>query len=195
MTIFPGFVPDFYHMRRTFPNGSFAMATALDGGGDFNATDWLVGLYIGEGMEPVSYWSSEQELTVEEVAGLLGEWEATSFPTDLFKPITDRASADAWIEALHAAGMGFHFDDDPGDIVWNGGREATAAEADLLRYQRNSLYAEVKDWGLFDCPIGYLLAVEAKDDAPADPDTVTGEIQAAIRAGKMPGYERLLPKD
>lgn len=79
-------------------------------------------------------------------------------PAELFKPITDRPSAEAWIRALQAIGMAFHFEDDPSDICWQDGRTPSAEEVALLKHQVRALYK--LDWGAHDCPIGFLLFVE-----------------------------------
>lgn len=77
------------------------------------------------------------------------------------KPITDLASAISWIEALCAADLGFHFEDDPEDILSGPDSEPTFSEKDLplIRECVELLYEQ--EWGVWNCPIGYMLAYEA----------------------------------
>lgn len=90
-------------------------------------------------------------------------------------PITDLASGKRWIEALHAEGLAFHFDDDPTDCL-----EGVVSEADarVIGRQRDALYA--LQWGprpglgAWYCPIGYLMRVEAlAGELPSDNEPLT----------------------
>jgi hypothetical protein len=88
-----------------------------------------------------------------------------TLPEALRAPITDLASAQGWIKALQAADLSFHFEDSPETIINLRSEDADPrifADADcpLIRERVASLYAQ--DWGLYDCPIGYLLAVECE---------------------------------
>lgn len=76
-------------------------------------------------------------------------------------PVTDRATGEAWISALFAAKLAFHFEDDPADIIHVTTNEETFLDSDLdfLREQVAALYD--LEWDGYDCPIGFLLAVMA----------------------------------
>lgn len=92
---------------------------------------------------------------------------AKALSADLRIPVTNRATGEAWIKALFAAKMAFHFEDDPADIINVHENEETFLDADLdfLREQVAALYA--LEWDGYDCPIGFLLAVMAfAGDAP-----------------------------
>lgn len=87
---------------------------------------------------------------------------------DFVTPITDIASAKAWIEALYAAEMLFHFEDSPTEIgnrvnvewvpLW------TPEQAKLVAARRDELYD--LDWSEVghECPIGYALEVMKRDE-------------------------------
>jgi hypothetical protein len=86
-------------------------------------------------------------------------------PEALKAPITDLASAKAWIEALRAADLSFHFDDSPETVINLRSTEEDArvfhdADCPLIRERVGQLYDH--EWGVFDCPIGFLLAIEAE---------------------------------
>ena len=83
----------------------------------------------------------------------------------LREPITDLKSGMEWIIALDADGRMFHFEDDPESIINIRTNEDTfrAEDAPLLRARIASLYA--LDWGGFDCPIGFAIAIAAEETA------------------------------
>lgn len=79
--------------------------------------------------------------------------------TDLKTPLTTIEEAQAFIKSLVAEGKDFHLEDDPDEII-NGKTGCmlfTEEEADLVRQRVDELYAF--DWGICDCPIGYMLDV------------------------------------
>lgn len=200
---------------RPFHNGGGTWAFALDIAGDCialcsdgdmdfpTADDWIFGIYAGGGEALFGANNSEEwgrdGIALESCLAKANELIATRLPEALFAEVHDRASAEAWIEALNAARMGFHFEDDPATIIWHEGPgggpwSPSAEEIALLKEQVRRLY-EVKDWGAFECPIGYLLAVEGCLDPEHGDDTVAGELRAKIRSGEIKGYERLLPEN
>jgi hypothetical protein len=78
--------------------------------------------------------------------------------------ITDRPSGEAWLRALVGAGLEFHLEDDPGDIINIRTGEDVFAREDVawLRDCRDALYD--LEWGEYDCPIGFMLdLIEARD--------------------------------
>lgn len=87
-------------------------------------------------------------------------------PASIRAPITDLATAKAWIEALHAADLMFHFEDSPDSIVQADG-EPLFFERDfqLIRDRVDALYA--LEWGprpgmgYYYCPIGYSLSLDS----------------------------------
>lgn len=82
-------------------------------------------------------------------------------------PISDLASAKAWIDGIVNAGLDFHFDDNPDSIVnlRTGESTFTPAEWPILRQRVASLRSfDSADWAAFDCPIGYMIhALEQRD--------------------------------
>lgn len=78
---------------------------------------------------------------------------------DFITPIKNIAAGKAWIEALDAAGMSFHFEDSPETII-NGIKGVP-----LVRQRVSELYA--LDWSEagHECPIGYALEVMDRDGA------------------------------
>lgn len=82
---------------------------------------------------------------------------------DFSKPITSLDEGKAFIEALHASGNLFHFEDSPEDCgntidgVWV--PSWTPEEAAMLSDRRDELYD--LDWAPagHECPIGYALEV------------------------------------
>ncbi len=75
------------------------------------------------------------------------------------QPIRTREEAEAYIRALVREGMDFHFEDDPSEIVRRDGSLLfTQEEWPLVRQRVAELYA-IKDWGQYECPIGYSLEV------------------------------------
>jgi hypothetical protein len=85
-----------------------------------------------------------------------------TLPEALRAPITDLASGKAWLDALIGADLSFHLEDSPEEIVigLSGERLFHKADHQLIRERVASLYG-FKDWGVYDCPIGYMLAEEA----------------------------------
>lgn len=74
------------------------------------------------------------------------------------RPITDRASGEAFIALLHANRLMFHFEDDVHDIEWGEVAEAPSyVELCALDARRRELYA--LDWEEHVCPIGFALSL------------------------------------
>lgn len=98
-----------------------------------------------------------------EVVAFLQTQMTSALPPALHEPITDLASGRRWLDALSAAGLTFHLEDDPRSIVkfGTGGGERLFNEVDAftLRKAVAALYA-IPDWGAFECPIGYILHIE-----------------------------------
>lgn len=114
------------------------------------------------------------------------------FTEALRQPFTDIAGAKRWIDALHAAGLAFHFDDDPHDCLYD---LVTEEEAGAIYEQRTALYAF--QWGpqpglgFWYCPIGYLLSVErAGGQLPysGEPTLAHGDLAVIDRDDHAPGY-------
>lgn len=124
-----------------------------------------------------------------------------ALPESLRAPITDMASATAWLDALVAADLTFHLEDDPAEIVNCRTDEPTFLKADhgLLRERVGQLYA-ISDWGVWNCPIGYLLAAEAvngKIDFWTARDQVeysNGQLAEVVRVGVGPDRHRAILK-
>lgn len=78
-------------------------------------------------------------------------------------PIADFESAKAWIRGISDAGLMFHFEDSAETIFDIRTMERTFSddEAPIVRERVAALYGF--DWGEFDCPIGYALAIEGQD--------------------------------
>lgn len=77
--------------------------------------------------------------------------------TFLFTPITTLDEAKAFVQALVAADLLFHFEDDPFDTVnvKSGARTFTDGEATAVALRQGEMYA--LDWDAHGCPIGYSL--------------------------------------
>lgn len=89
-----------------------------------------------------------------------------TLPDALRVPITDRPSGEAWLRAIVGAGIEFHLEDDPGDIINLRSGESLFAldDAPWLRDCRDALYD--LDWAEYDCPIGFMLGlIEARDSS------------------------------
>jgi hypothetical protein len=86
-----------------------------------------------------------------------------ALPEALLAPITDLPSAKAWLDALCAADLSFHLEDSPETVINVRTDERVFRDEDcaLLRERVSTLYG-FEDWGVFNCPIGYLLAEEAR---------------------------------
>lgn len=78
---------------------------------------------------------------------------------DLTKPLTTIVEAQDFIKALVAEGRDFHFEDDPFDVIngKTGTMLFTEEEAQDVTARLDELYAF--DWGICDCPIGYMLDI------------------------------------
>lgn len=83
-------------------------------------------------------------------------------PEALRAPVTDTNSAIAWLDALIAAEMSFHLEDSPEDIIHIRTDEPLFSPEDvpLIRERVGELYGV--EWGVFSCPIGYILAAQAE---------------------------------
>lgn len=117
-----------------------------------------------EGAGLASWWrnvegsDSEGDVnTLDKAVAQMDAFAQSTLPDGLFALIEDRPSAEAWIKALGAAELMFHFEDDPSDISWGNGWEPTPAEVALLKHQVARLYEQ--EWGDLECPIGYALLV------------------------------------
>lgn len=167
-----------------------------DGEMDFpRAHQWMVGVLIGG--DDLGYgWSQGTEYdreddpinTLDGALELVEALKASTMPADLFREIHDRPTAEAWIRALHAAGMMFHFEDDPATIIWHRGPAGgpwspSAEEIAVLKLQVSKLYEQ--DWGDLDCPIGFALTL---DGVSAD---ATGEVEIATY-DRLPAEERVV---
>jgi hypothetical protein len=79
---------------------------------------------------------------------------------EIAAPIHDFESAKRWIEGISAAGLAFHFED-AGDTIIDaktGERTFSDEEVPTVRDRVAALY--LFEWGTYECPIGYLLALE-----------------------------------
>jgi hypothetical protein len=107
---------------------------------------------------------------------------------DFTTPITTLDQAKAWIAALYAADMMFHFEDSPDSIVKGATGEAlfTADEAGAVSERVAELYA--LDWALagHECPIGYALEVMEPEQYAPTLDHLTEEYQAHLTVHKLP---------
>ena len=75
-------------------------------------------------------------------------------------PIKCLADAQAYLRSAIEAQTVWHLEDDPSGIIQRDGTPLfTEEEIPLVRRRCNELYA-IKDWGRYDCPIGYLLDYE-----------------------------------
>lgn len=86
-------------------------------------------------------------------------------PEALRVPITDLASAKAWVETLYREEMSFHFEDDPADIIsYAPGDDGTPLfDPEDIPVVAAALEAAYElEWGAFSCPIGFLLALMAE---------------------------------
>lgn len=96
---------------------------------------------------------------------LLDAVKAQRDAVDFVTPLKAIEQAKAWIEALHAADLLFHFEDSPETIHYyapgyvDHGRTFTDAQCKLLRKRVAELYD--LDWSPagHECPIGYALEV------------------------------------
>lgn len=81
-------------------------------------------------------------------------------PDELRADITDLESAKRWIEALQKHDLEFHFDDDPSDIedIRTHTRTFHDADVPLIQDRVHKLFAQ--QWGLYECPHGYALALQ-----------------------------------
>ena len=90
----------------------------------------------------------------------------TSLPEGLRTVPTDLKSAKKWLDALVAAGMDFHLEDNPSDIVCGdkgGVMLFDAAVIPHIRACQKALYAQT--WPKkYDCPIGYMMKQIDKRD-------------------------------
>jgi hypothetical protein len=82
---------------------------------------------------------------------------------------TDLENLDAakrWIRRLVDAGLDFHFEDDPYQLIDGAGRRVfNDYEAATIMVQVRHMYA--MDWGKFECPIGYELHCMEQRDGSA----------------------------
>lgn len=97
---------------------------------------------------------------------LFDAMKAQKMPVDFVTPIANIDQGKAWIEALHAANLMFHFEDSPETIfnysagyAVNHGRTFTDEQCPLIRNRVAELYD--LDWSVtgHECPIGYALEV------------------------------------
>lgn len=103
----------------------------------------------------------ENSLQRDFVSAMVQLHDGAELPEAARADITDLESAKAWVKALYDAGLGFHFEDNPDDIVNSQGRTFRRVDVPLIRDRVGKLYAQ--DWEPeFECPIGYLLHLEEK---------------------------------
>jgi hypothetical protein len=69
-------------------------------------------------------------------------------------PIVSLDDAKAYIHALWHADLGYHFEDDAHDIIWDEA-EVSPEECEALNERCGELYGF--SWGEHVCPIGYAL--------------------------------------
>lgn len=84
---------------------------------------------------------------------------AISLPAELLVEVKDRASAEAWITALVAADLMFHFEDSPSTIINMATDKPifTKPGAEIVTARVASLYEQ--EWGDLECPIGFALTL------------------------------------
>ncbi len=78
-------------------------------------------------------------------------------------PLADRADAEAFISKLHELGLGYHFDDGAVDCL-HGNNLVSLADAHEIDDRMGRVWECWRASGAdlrHDCPIGYLLELEA----------------------------------
>lgn len=80
---------------------------------------------------------------------------------DHTKPLKTIEDAKAYVEALHAEGQMFHFEDDPDTIIEGktGKYLFDYVTAAHVSARIEELYSFKWEWGEHECPIGYALHV------------------------------------
>jgi hypothetical protein len=89
------------------------------------------------------------------------DWKAVLWTVALHEPIATRAAAERFIEALHAAGLSYHFDDGAIDCLHRNGL-LSIDDARRVDQQIVDCYAAWEASGAdlaHDCPIGHALKV------------------------------------
>jgi hypothetical protein len=90
---------------------------------------------------------------------------ALPFPEALRAAVVDLDTGKAWLRALIDADLSFHLEDSADTIVAFKTDEPifTPENAELVQERVAELYE--LDWGVFDCPIGFMLAYECETKA------------------------------
>lgn len=114
-------------------------------------TDWSA--EFPDMNEPREFWTD---------LAMVQRWRAGITVTELLAmPVTSRPEAEAFIEALHHAGLSHHFDDGAVNcLVWND--MVSTADAVAIEAQVSRCYVAWRDSGADmanDCPIGHALKV------------------------------------
>jgi hypothetical protein len=74
--------------------------------------------------------------------------------------ITGIEQAKSFIEALVAEGKDFHFDDDPREIIDYGTGERVFTDEEVKEVSQRLDEMYTLDWGIHECPIGYVLHLQ-----------------------------------
>lgn len=164
---------------REFPE-SFRFGLYADG--------WFDGMLVGhEPNDRVSLYDGED---FDDLLAALKAEEAKPETTDpvLLSLVTDLDSAKRWIDALVAAGLSFHLEDNAVEVLE--GQIRTGA-AILFNVNRRRCYGF--EWGPASapkdsafCPIGYMMSVEPfnpENQAPGSLPGVTEYFRATSEAG------------
>lgn len=115
-----------------------------------------IGGYGRDGAERLDFddntarWVSPGEITI-----LLRMPRFKALPSDLRAQPQTLDEAKAFIGALVAAGLLWHFEDDAVDCLHETNPRISRANAELLNSNRDALYTF--EWGDYECPIGYAL--------------------------------------
>jgi len=84
----------------------------------------------------------------------------TTFDTALhYEPISTSGQAKRYIRAIVNAGMAWHWDDDPAEIVWNG--PAAVAPEDFGAVRQRIAECRAQSWFPFECMFDFSLSCEA----------------------------------
>lgn len=116
------------------------------------------------------------------MAKRLAIWD---LPEAVRSHVTDRPSAEAWIKALHDAGLSYHFDDGAMNCLhYNGLVTATAAR--LIDRRVSQCYAAWRTSGAdlqHDCPIGHCIKVHCEAE-PAHEEFPDGSCMCGFKKAR-----------
>ena len=129
-----------------------------------------------------------QDAPVNLFDAVMAHREAQMPKIDFSTPLRTIEQGKAWIAALQAADMMFHFEDSPETII-SMATDAplfTKADAKLVAMRVAELYA--MDWATVghECPIGYALEVMDPEQYAPTLDHLTEEYQAHLTVCKLP---------